>query len=133
MNNLSDGNTAAIRTAWSAAVIFALAYVVSKLTGHEVDTSDPTIIIWAGAIMGVLHRLFSVLAENVPWIGYVLFGINRSPGYTNPPPAVPVVAAPPPQGDAAPVDAGALSLQDILVISAIVIVGLFIFWVAVLN
>jgi len=122
MNNLNDANTATIRTTWLAVLVFLIAWAVSKLTGNEVSTNDPQIILWGGAAFVFFQRAFTLISKHVPWAGYLLFGVNRLPGYTNPPPALPALAEPPPE------DKGALSLQDVLVITAIVIVVLFIAW-----
>lgn len=93
---MSDSNTATIRTTVNAVVIFAVAYVASKVTGREFATNDPWIILIGGVIFGVLYRLSTVISEKVPYAGYVLFGVNRSPAYTDPPPALPALADEPP-------------------------------------
>jgi hypothetical protein len=93
---VSDSNTATIRTTVNAVVIFAVAYVASKVSGSELDTSDPVIIVVGGGVFGILYRLSTVISEKVPYAGYVLFGVNRSPAYTEPPPALPALADDPP-------------------------------------
>lgn len=89
---MSDSNTATIRTTVNMIVILAIAYVASKITGRQIDTSDPTIILIGGVVVGIFYRLSTVISEKVPYAGYVLFGVNRSPEYTTPPPAVPALA-----------------------------------------
>lgn len=89
---MSDSNTATIRTTVNATAILAVAYVVSKVSGNSVDTSDPQTIAIGGAVFGIFYRASTIISEKVPYAGYVLFGVNRSPEYTTPPPAVPALA-----------------------------------------
>lgn len=93
---MSNHNTATIRTTVNAIVIFAVAWGASKITGRELDTSNPVIIVVGGVVFGILYRLSTVISEKIPYAGYVLFGVNRSPAYTDPPPAVPALADDPP-------------------------------------
>jgi hypothetical protein len=95
---MSDPNTATIRTTVNTAVILALAYFGSRIFDQEIDINNPSIILVGSVIVGIFYRLSTVISEKVPYAGYVLFGVNRSPGYTNPPPEAPVLAEPPPEG-----------------------------------
>lgn len=116
---MSDSNTATIRTTVSALVIFFVAWVISKVTGKAVDTNDPSIILWGTVVFGVLYRLFLVISENVPYAGYILFGINRKPEYTTPPPAVPALADE---------DKGDISNSTLYALAAVAIIVVAIIW-----
>lgn len=89
---MNDPNTATVRTTWNVVVLMVLTWIVTSITDKEVATDDPRIIIAAGVIVGIFYRLSVVLSETVPYVGYVLFGVNRSPAYTTPPPDVPALA-----------------------------------------
>lgn len=114
---MNDHNTATVRTTWSLALTSLLAYLAHVVFGVEIETSDPLIILIVPAVAGIVHRLSLVLSEKVPYFGYVLFGINRSPEYTTPPPAVPALA-----------DEGRLDLYDILIVLAVVVLAIAV-WV----
>jgi len=89
---LTDHNTATVRTTWSIGVVSALVWLAHVIFDVELSTSDPLIILIAPVVVGFFHRLSVVLSENVPYFGYLLFGVNRSPEYTEPPPDVPALA-----------------------------------------
>lgn len=92
---MSDSNTATIRTTVNTAVILALAWLGSRVFDQEIDINNPSLILVGSIIVGIFYRLSTIVSENVPWAGYVLFGINRSPGYTSSPPAAPALAEEP--------------------------------------
>lgn len=92
---MSDSNTATIRTTVNTAVILAIAYIASRVSGQEIDINNPSIILIGSVAVGIFYRLSTIISENVPWVGHVLFGINRSPGYTTSPPAAPPLAEQP--------------------------------------
>jgi hypothetical protein len=92
MPTLTDHNTATVRTTWFITFASALAWLIHVVFDIEVATNDPTFIVIIGAFYGILYRLSVVLSEKVPYFGYVLFGVNRSPEYSEPPPDVPALA-----------------------------------------
>ena len=93
---MNDKNTATIRTTVNSAWVSAVAVLLTNLFGWEIDLNDPVVILVLPAVGVVVYRISVVLSEKIPWIGYILYGVNRSPGYAGPPPDVPVVAEPPP-------------------------------------
>lgn len=88
---MNDTRTATVRTSWFATFTAVVAFVAARL-GLNIDTNDPLFLLAVPVVVGVLYRAALALSEAVPWIGYVFFGVNRSPEYTNPPPAFPAVA-----------------------------------------
>ena len=88
----TDGHTASVRTGWVVGVVAALAWLASYFFDQTIETDNPWIILIAPVVVGVLHRTFLVLSEAIPYFGYIVFGINRSPRYSEPPPAVPALA-----------------------------------------
>ena len=95
MNN-TNTNIAWTRSTFTALWAGAVLWVVGLL-GWEVDISNPTVIIAIGLIGSIVWRLSMELAR-IPWLGYVLFGINKAPGYD-----LPVLPNPETQADP-PVD-----------------------------
>lgn len=93
---MSNHNTATIRTGVNTVVAMVVVLIASKVVGRDVSIDDPWVLLVVPIVVTVVHRLSVVISENVPWIGYVLFGVNRSPAYTDPPPAVPALADDPP-------------------------------------
>ena len=93
---MSDHNTATIRTLVNTAVAMLVTLIASRLLDREVSLDEGWVLLVVPIVVGVVHRLSTVISENVPWVGYVLFGINRSPAYTEPPPALPALADDPP-------------------------------------
>lgn len=93
---MSNHNTATIRTLVNTAVAMVVVLIASRVLGREVSINEGWVLLVVPVVVGVVHRLSMVVSEHVPWIGYVLFGVNRSPAYTDPPPAVPALADDPP-------------------------------------
>lgn len=89
---MTDTRTATVRTSWHTTLIAALAYLASRLFGWEISTDDPLLLLVVPVVVGIFYRASVALSEAVPWIGYVLFGVNRSPEYSEPPPEVPRLA-----------------------------------------
>jgi hypothetical protein len=120
---MNDTTTATVRTTWSLGVAVLLAWLAGRVLGVEVSTDDPWIILIAPAVYAVFYRLSVVISEHVPYVGYVLFGVNRSPSYTEPPPAVPALADR---------DAGKLDLEDLLVVIAINVIAITVYaiWIS---
>lgn len=94
----SDTAIAWTRTSVQAFVTAALVWVAANLFDQSVDVSDPVFILVAGAAAAVIYRASLWLADKVPVLGYVLFGVNKAPGYVDSPPAAdnPIVQAEPP-------------------------------------
>lgn len=84
MNNTTIAWTRTTFTAlWTGVAVY-----VAAVLGWEVDVNDPTVIIVIGLAGGVVWRISEILA-NIPYLGYILFGINKSPGYDQPTPPNP--------------------------------------------
>lgn len=94
MNN--DTNIAWTRTTftflWTGVVVWAAAKF-----GWELDVTNPTSILVVGLAGGIVWRASELLSK-VKYLGYILFGINKEPGYGNPPPVNPPIPEPPPAG-----------------------------------
>lgn len=88
---MTDTRIATVRTSWFATFAALVAFAAARL-GFEIDTNDPLFMLAAPVVVGIGYRAALALSEAVPWVGYVFFGVNRSPGYTDPPPAFPAVA-----------------------------------------
>lgn len=93
---MNDANIANIRTGFTAAWTGINIYIAAKL-GWEIDPTDPTVIPIIGAAGAVVWRASETLAQ-VPYLGYILFGVNKTPGYKDSPPVNPEVPTPVPEG-----------------------------------
>jgi hypothetical protein len=93
---VSDHNTATIRTFVNNIVAMVVVLVASHLLDREVSINEGWVLLVVPAVVTIVHRFSLVISEKVPWVGYVLFGVNRSPAYTEPPPALPALADDPP-------------------------------------
>lgn len=90
-------NIASTRTAINTAWVLSLVGLICQWQDWKVDLTDPATIALVTGALAAFHRVTTVLAEHVPIIGLIVFGVNKSPGYAAPPPAVPIVAEPAPQ------------------------------------
>lgn len=93
---MNDTTIAWTRTTFTALWTGFVIWLAAKL-GWTVDVEDPTVILVIGLTGGVVWRLSELLA-NVPYLGYILFGINKSPGYDQPTPPNPAEEAGAPDG-----------------------------------
>ena len=112
MNNTQIAWT---RTTFTSLWMGAVIYLFAKL-GWELDVESPVTVLAIGLTGGVVWRVSELLA-NVPYLGYVLFGINKEPGYDQPTPPNPEVEAPAP-------DAGRSTLE-LIVLVVLVVLALF--------
>jgi len=81
---MNDTTIATVRTGWNTTIFAAFAALVYKLFGWEVKVEDllpylPVILPVAAAF----YRLSRLISEKLPWIGYVLFGVNRPPSFAS--------------------------------------------------
>ncbi len=90
---MNDTVVAWTRTTFTALWTGFVIWLAAKL-GWTVDVDEPTAILVIGLTGGVVWRLSELLAK-VPYVGYILFGINKTPSYT---PLPPPVGTPTPQG-----------------------------------
>ena len=112
MNNTDIAWTRSTFTAlWLGLVLWA-----SARFGWELDVESPTTIVVVGLTGSVVWR-FSEMLSKVPYVGYVLFGINKDPGYDQPTPPNPEQTAPPP-------DAG-LGMIETIVLVVVVVLAIF--------
>ena len=92
----SNVNIAWTRTTFTALWTGFVIWVSAKL-GWELNPENPVSILLVGLAGGAVWRL-SELISKIPYLGYILFGINKEPGYDTPPPANPVTPKPAPEG-----------------------------------
>jgi hypothetical protein len=88
---MNDTTTATVRTTWNGALVAATIVAAAKVFGWTVNLDDlaPFLPVIAGAV-AVFYRVSLALAERWPWVGNVLFGVNKPPAYTPlPPPPAP--------------------------------------------
>lgn len=77
MNDTRIGWTrTTVTSLWTGLVI----YIASKL-GMDIDPANPTVIIIIGLTSAIVWRL-SIVLSKVKWLGWILFGVNAPPGYT---------------------------------------------------
>ena len=84
---MNDTNIANVRTGFTAAWIGIVVWIAAKL-GWEIDVEDPTVILILGGTGAIVWRASELLAR-IPYVGYVLFGINKEPAYPQPTPPNP--------------------------------------------
>lgn len=82
-----SANVGTVRTAWNTTILLAIAGAVSRYTDIDLDVEDPLVVAAIGAALAVFYRASRLLADNYSWIGYLLFGTPRVPGYPPQPPA----------------------------------------------
>ncbi len=113
MNNTNIAWTRTTFTAfWMGLVLWAAAKA-----GWTIKTTDPWVILVIGLTGGVVWRVTELLA-NVKYLGYIFFGINKAPGYSQPTPPNPEDEA------AAPYDLG-YGLLELIVIIVVVVLALY--------
>ena len=79
---MQQSTTATIRTTVNGTILTAVVSLAYKLFGWEVKVDDllPFLPLLAPCI-AVFYRLSLYLSERFPAIGYILFGVNKSPSY----------------------------------------------------
>lgn len=77
----TSANIAGIRTGWNAVVVAAVVWVVQRVAGVELDTSDPVIVVVVPAVVAVGYRLSRLVSDRWPAFGWVAFGIGKAPSY----------------------------------------------------
>lgn len=88
-----SANVGTVRTGWNTTIVLGIAALVSRYTDVDLDIEDPIVVGVLGGAVVVFYRLSRVVADRWKWVGYVLYGTPRTPGYALEPPAPP----PPPQ------------------------------------
>jgi hypothetical protein len=112
---MNNTNIATIRTAFTA-FWTSFAISIAAWAGWDIEVGTWQYILAVTVGGGIVWRISELLAQ-VPILGYILFGVNKAPGYDQPTPPNPVIEAP------APVDEGSVTLMDVvLVLGAIVLV-----------
>lgn len=93
----SDTAVGWTRTTAQALVTAFLVWAAANVFETNLDVADPIFILIAGLAGGVVWRGSMVLADRMPWLGYVLFVVNKAPGYADPPPVNPAIQEAPPE------------------------------------
>lgn len=83
---MNDTNVAWTRTTVNAGWLGLLVWLNARY-GWGVDFESPWVILLVGFGAGIVWRL-SELLSRIPYVGYVLFGINKEPSYSPLPPPV---------------------------------------------
>lgn len=79
-----------------------------------IDFESAWSILLVGLSAGIVWRVSELLTK-IPYVGYVLFGINKEPSYS---------PLPPPVGEPVPRDAGLTFIETILLV-VIVVLAIF--------
>ena len=123
-----DNNVATTRTTWNTLVILYAIGLLTKYTSLDLDMANLLVPAIIAAIVGFSYRLSIVMSQKFSWWGILLFLINKSPGYTAPPPGDLNEDNVPP-----PVDRGGINndtLVTILVVLVIILVVALLFgWI----
>lgn len=86
---LTNSGIATTRSTATATWTALALYAVDRLTGWKLDADDPTVILILAGALALVHRISTVLVEIWPPLGFILFGIPRTPIYPPPPPSSP--------------------------------------------
>lgn len=87
MPNASATTTATVRTGWNMTLFAAVASLIYKWTGWNLQVEDllplsPVI----GIVGGIFYRLSRYIADSAPQVGWILFGTKKAPtAYVEPP------------------------------------------------
>lgn len=116
MSNLNDTNIAWTRTTVNALWLGLLVWLNARFD-WGFDLESPWAILIIGISAGVVWRASELLTK-IPYLGYVLFGINKEPSYS---------PLPPPLGEPVPEDhnvrdLGITFLETLLIVVAIAVV-----------
>ena len=78
-----SANTGAIRVTMNAAIVFAIVWLIEYLTGGDIDTDNPLVVLIAAFAVGFGYRFSRFLSAKYPSLGWVLFGIGTAPNYAH--------------------------------------------------
>ncbi len=85
-DNAKDTTVGTIRTGVQTTVLTAVAAVMCKVFGWDVQVED--LLPWLPVVAPValvFYRLSRYLSDKLPGLGYILFGIVKKPAYVDPP------------------------------------------------
>lgn len=85
----NDTNIAWTRTTFTALWLGVSVWAAAKF-GWQLDAEDPVSILIVGFTGGIVWRVSEALAK-IPYLGYIVFGINKAPAYADSPPDNPPV------------------------------------------
>jgi len=78
----SPENVSTKRTAVNSGIVVFVIGLISWLTGKEIKLDSESMIyvsVIFGVVSGIFYRASRLVADNVPWLGWILFGSVMKP------------------------------------------------------